>query len=433
MSAAGIAVRTEARTICIVDAYGTGAELAETFARLGHRLVHVQSAAEIPACFAPSFRPHLFEANLIAGPDPAQTATALRGWDTTIVIAGAEPGTALADALAAALELPGNPPATSRWRRDKFAMGEAVRTAGLAAVRQAVVDDVAAAIDVVRSWKLWPIVVKPVSSAGSDNVRFCRGEEDVARAVDAILGTSDRLGQINDRVLLQERMFGQQFIVNAISRRGRHHVVEIWRDDRLAVEGAGTIYDREVLLPPAGPIQDRLCAYARAVLDAVGVVEGPSHGEFMLREDGPVLIEIGARLQGGICPPALVAALGDSLITHTVRYCLDPAGFEDSVRGGYRILKNIMVVNLIAHRSGILVQNRCAELFETLPSYFATMRSPRVGDRICRTVDLWTKPGHVFLVHEDLEQLDLDYRTIRAWEAEDRLFKVEADTFGEVA
>lgn len=117
--------------------------------------------------------------------------------------------------------------------------------------------------------------------------------------------------------------------------------------------------------------------------------------------------------------------MGESLISRAVRSTLNPAGFEASLAGGYRLLKNIACVNLIAGRSGVLVENRCDDLLPTLPSYFAMVGARKVGDPIRRTVDLSSKPGHVFLVHESADQLEADYRQIRAWEAGDALLRIE--------
>ena len=94
------------------------------------------------------------------------------------------------------------------------------------------------------------------------------------------------------------------------------------------------------------------------------------------------------------------------------------------MESGYRLLKNMSVVNLIATAAGLLEKNQCDELFATLPSFVARFGGPQPGDRIYKTIDLWTKPGHVFLVHESHDQLEADYRQIRAWEQAGRLFKL---------
>lgn len=412
--------------VCVVDAFSTGAELAGEFRRHGLRAVHVQSAPEIPAIYERSFRPGDFDALLVHDGDPDAVVGALRRMPVRAVVAGAETGTALADALAAALGLPGNPPATSALRRNKFLMGQAVAAAGLPAARQAEAGSVAEALAIARRWAAWPVVAKPLDSAGSDGVTFCAGEAELAEVVGALLMKRNRLDIVNTRVLLQERLVGQQYIVNSVSRGGVHHFTEIWRDDRIEVPGAGLIYDREVLLPRHGEAQDELCRYAAGVLDALGVAEGPCHTELMMTAAGPRLIEVGARLQGGISSGAVVAAIGESHVTLTAKRFAAEDEFARAVEGGYAIRRRIMAVALVSGESGRLLRSNCEELISSLPSFLEFYRKPEVGEAIGRTIDLFTSPGVVYLLHDDLDQIERDYRQIRAWERERKLLVLQA-------
>lgn len=55
-------------------------------------------------------------------------------------------------------------------------------------------------------------------------------------------------------------------------------------------------------VPHEGEVQDRLIEYTRMVLTSLGIKVGPSHFEVMMTTRGPVLIETGARMQGGSLP-----------------------------------------------------------------------------------------------------------------------------------
>ncbi len=412
------------RRLCIVDGYSTGVELARQLRQAGFELVHVQTSTTIPAPWRASADLTLFDERL-ALPEHGreQVVRRLRAAAVEAVIAGCEAGVEAADDLGAAIGVPGNAPATSARRRNKFEMGDAVRRAGLRVARQAVVRD-ARHLGEPLSWGTWPLVVKPLASAGSEALRFCDDERGLAAAVDGIIGTVNFMGQANDAALVQERVFGQQFVVNAITVDGRHRITEIYRDDRIDVPLLGNIYDRELLLPYSGPEQDRLVPYMRAVLDAIGVAQGASHGELMMTREGPVLIEVGARLQGGIISSVIVESIGQSHITAMVERYRDPAGFLDRIDEPYYVRKHCTVVNLIAHSGGILKRNNCAFLLRRLPSMHTIVRTPNVGDRVPKTVDLWTKAGHIYLLHESLEQLETDYRSVRAWEEEGALLEV---------
>lgn len=87
------------------------------------------------------------------------------------VVAGAETGVELADALSEGLGLRTNGTTGSICRRNKYHMGERVRDAGVRAVKQKLcrsLQDVCIFLDdLCESGKPLKCVVKPVQSAGS--------------------------------------------------------------------------------------------------------------------------------------------------------------------------------------------------------------------------------------------------------------------------
>ena len=115
----------------VVDAYSTGARLAPRFAAAGLPVVHVQSSARLPDFYARAFRAGDFVENVVHEGDLEATAARLAAHEPAFVVVGAEPGVPLADALSERLGLPSNGSAQSAARRDKNAMSEALRDAGL--------------------------------------------------------------------------------------------------------------------------------------------------------------------------------------------------------------------------------------------------------------------------------------------------------------
>mgnify|MGYP001079830868 CR=1 FL=1 len=104
-------------------------------------------------------------------------------FDMACPSAGSELGTELADSLGDKLGVRSNGAETSFLRRDKFQMGEAVRRSRVRAVRQARVTSWEQ-IDVwLKQQKFEPfrVVIKPIRSAGSDNVYLCESEEELKR------------------------------------------------------------------------------------------------------------------------------------------------------------------------------------------------------------------------------------------------------------
>ena len=412
----------------IVDAYSTGAELAPKFGARGIPSIHVQSAAAVPPSYAPSFQPDSFVASIVyrnLDDCVSKLAAALGGGHAAWVVAGAETGVELADLLAAELGLAGNPVASSRRRRDKYEMAQALREAGLAAADSLRTDDAEALLQWAGDGRRgWPIVVKPLASAGSDHVFFCSSAGQLRAAFDSMIGQRNRMGAINRQVLAQTYLAGTQYVVNSVSIDGRHYFSDIWIDRRKALSGASNLYDCEELLPAVGPVQDSLTGYVRQVLDALEVRNGPAHSEVMMTERGPVLVETGARLQGSMLEQPVIGALGASQITLAVERCCDAQAFSRRLDQPYILNRHVMCVALISDQSGTVEDTSGLRAICELPSYACHFHTPEVGDRIMRTTDLFTIPGVVYLTHADQQVLRRDYETIRELERGRRLFTV---------
>src|SRR6266542_5488429 len=282
---------TAHETAAIVDPFSTGADLAPEFRRRGWATVAVLSSPTLPELYEGSLRPADFDTVVTHEGDAALTAKRLADAGVAAVLPGTEIGVELADRLAAVLGRPGNGTPGSRARRNKAAMVDALTAAGLPAARTFLTGDAAAAVDWARRFDRWPVVVKPVDSAGADGVTFCDSPGEVREAFDRLHGTRNRMGQHNTQVLLQEMLLGQQYFINSVSRDGTHYIFEIWRDRRHRVAGAGMVCEREDLLPPNGATQDVIRDYVTKVLDALAIRWGAAHTELMLTDRGPVLIE----------------------------------------------------------------------------------------------------------------------------------------------
>jgi len=95
-------------------------------------------------------------------------------------------------------------------------------------------------------------------------------------------------GMIED-VLCQKFLQGKEYIDDQVSRNGDHKTTMVWVYEKKQVSGADFVYFSDTRNPP----------YARAVLDAIGFKNGVSHGEIIMTEDGPCLVEMNCRVQGG--------------------------------------------------------------------------------------------------------------------------------------
>jgi biotin carboxylase len=401
--------------VAIVDPFSSGVHLRAEFAARGWASVAVLSTPESAAAWGGLQHADRY-LEVVTGPDAEQVVTALRRYRVGAAIPGTEIGVPFADELAERLGLPGNGTARSASRRDKEAMAQALVRHGVRAPQTIAAADPDSMVRWADERGLWPIVVKPPGSAGSDGVTYCATPEQARAAFGRLYGRSHRRGGRNDVVLAQETLTGQQFFVNTVSVNGDHYVAEIWEDTRRPVEG-GVAYDLEKLMMPGGEPQEALARYVSQVLDALGIAWGPAHSEVMLTGSGPVLIETGARLQGALLPDSVREATGHNHVTLTVDCYTDSARLAALVGRPYLVRRQLWMAALIApYDSHLAAGGAVAELYG-LPTLHDVIGDLSPGRPVSRTVDLNTAPAGLYLIADDAAELQRDYARIRHLEA----------------
>jgi hypothetical protein len=398
------------RAVAIVDPYSSGALLAPEFRKQGFTCVMVQGADPVPPIYRPRYRARDFAALVRHGRSLEETAAGLRRWNVRHVVAGCEAGVTLADRLNGRLGLPSNGARQSQARRNKFLMAETVRRHRLRAPSQTSSRSLGKILLWARGHGTWPVVLKPPASTGNDGVRVCRSEGEVADAYGAIMGRTNSLGLRNTAVLAQEYLTGTEYVVDTVSWDGRHRAAAFWKYSKPAWDPYPVGYDRMELLPGDGDVQRRLFAYVTGVLDALGVRYGPAHSEVMWTDDGPALVEVGARMNGGNCPTVARFCTGTSQLDLTVQAYADPGGFLRREARPYDLLRNGTLVFLMPRKRCRLRGLRRLDEIRKLRSY----RAHSVGTR--RAAVAPRVVGWVLLAHEDQAALDADLARIRGLE-----------------
>ncbi|MFD9794366.1 ATP-grasp domain-containing protein [Streptomyces sp. NPDC059070] len=407
------------RVAVVVDGHSTGALLAPAFTAYGIGAVHVENRAERSEAHLRTFAPETYRACYAYEGDLGALVGALRPHQVGWVVAGTDSGVALADRLAAALGLPGhNDPATSAARRDKLEMQRALARAGVPAAWHEAVTTAEAARTAAARHGGAPVILKPLRSGGTDGVLLCADPAEAARAAGKLLGSATIYGERNDAVLVQEYLPGDEYMVNCVSARGRHTVLETWRSVKTVV-GTSPVYDYTELLAPDDPSARSVAAYVGRALTAVGILWGPSHTEVIVTPDGPRLVETAARPQGTADLSAITRATGRNPLTETVHALLDPDLYAAGGPPPPAPRRAARGVSFICPRGGRLRRDLDWAPVRRLPSFHSLLApAPRAGEYIAPTTDLFTRPGAVYLIHEDQDTVERDHATIRRWEAE---------------
>lgn len=309
--------------VVVVDPFSTGANLAALVLKYGYKLILIFSELDSPVsklvAKGTSVNPTLLiqHDNTNANQDEAiqNTLKALEqaGAPILAIIPGAETGVELAETLSNRYGTRTNSEELTQARRNKFKMQEVVRKAGVRAAVQELCrsesEVIAFAEKLTAQLRGQPFkcVVKPNESAGSDSIFLCESKEDAINAYHAIHGQINGLSRINDGALCQEYLHGKEFAVDGVSRDGVYKVVAVWEYDKRSVNGANFVYFGMKLRDSRDPDVRALIEYAKRVVDALRILQGPSHMEVKLNtytENGelhhdPCLVEVGARCHGG--------------------------------------------------------------------------------------------------------------------------------------
>ena len=400
-------------TVVIVDALSTGSFIAPHLKKRGFQCLHVFSSDKMSEHLVEIFRPQDFIERLTFAGDLEAILAGLTKYDLKLVLAGSEPGVELADQLSRRLGLPSSDTSLSLARRNKYMMQENLRARGLRAIREKFSTKLDEIVAWAESQKAWPVVLKPVEDAGTEGVHFCNSVAEVTAAYNSIMHHINNLGIENRAVLAQEKISGEECVVNTVSFKGNHYITDHWKYRKIVAEHSFPIYDYARLVPHPTHDNRELARYDADVLDALGFTFGPAHAEIMLTATGPVLIEVGARLMGGALNPDYVTeCIGHNQLDLTLDCFLDHQHFLKQAERPYKIIKHCMMKFLIAYQSGKVAALPGKAIIEKFSSVRQVKIAVKPGERLAKTVDLFTSPGEIILIHHDPEILEEDYRRI---------------------
>lgn len=188
-------------------------------------------------------------------------------------------------------------------------------------------------LDIVLDKIEYPCISKPIDNSGSRGVMLIHNEQELRQAV-FYSSSKGRSGG----VIVEEYMRGPEVSVEIIVIEGLPHVLNV--TDKLTT-GAPHFVEMGHSQPSRLPqkdidkIKDLAC---RAVL-AVGIKNGPAHVEIILTDNGPKMVELGARMGGDCITTHLVPlSTGIDMIEATIRIaCGEKPDIENKTNKGSAI------------------------------------------------------------------------------------------------
>jgi biotin carboxylase len=401
------------RPIVIVDPTSSGIELAPAFRARGIPAIAVTLSYEEWPEFGSKMRASDFVEVI---PNQAGIEDLIAKYDPIGIIPGTEQGIPLAERLAARLTpAQANDPAKSRHRSHKSLMQEALREAGVPALKTLHT----ASAETAEAWLHEngltdvPLILKPPSSSGSEMVFHIEAGGDWKKAFHHILTVDSVLSwKPSETVVIQEQAIGTEYAVGTVSAGGRHALVHLIKYNKISAGDRKTVYDHVELVAYDPAVLGELLDYTRRALDALGVRWGATHTEIMLTPDGPRLIETSARMIGGPVVGFARAATGSSQADKLVEAYVD----GDIPAMEFTLKQTVVSVFLKADRAGTAVNLEVLDAAATLSTLLLKYVWIKNGDRVPRTIDYLTSIGMIALAG-DREAIFEDYKRIRELES----------------
>lgn len=225
---------------------------------------------------------------------------------------------------------------------------------------------------------------------------------------------------MNEQVLISEFMKGEEYFINTVSHKGQVQVTDIWRYHKRRVNGFDAVYDYNDLCDYRCEREQQITTYALRVLKALGVHQGPAHIEVMMTEEGPKLVELGARLDGLTLPQVNRQAIGFSPVD-----CVGQSFVFSQPLEGYERKKQARTVYLTSYLEGRIKAFLNLDKIKNLKSFFQLSLRVKEGGSLTKTTNYFTAPGFLTLISENQDQILEDYQNIRLMEENHEIFAVE--------
>ena len=327
----------------------------------------------------------------------------VKEYDPVLVVAGQEFGVPYATRLADDLGLPGTPAERIPQMTEKVWMHDALKKAGVRYIAGEVIRSVEDAKRFFDSMDTEDFVIKWSRACATQGLHICHGWEEIEKVVEDAL--SDPFLDEGEEVelLMQERIIGEEYIVNTVSRNGRHRVISMWHYDKVFRPDGSYVYNYLQTVNHLSVGHGRMARYAFDVLDAIGIVDGPVHGEYMIDEKGPVLIEVNCRPMGGSMRYDFLDGLyGHHETDEILDNYLFPEKWEEKVGKPYRPFRKGGMKIFIVPEEMEVETAPILQIAKRLRSYHSASFSwiGRVNI-LPRTTDLENGAGYVFLTHDD--------------------------------
>lgn len=284
-----------------------------------------------------------------------------------------------------ALNLPGHTVTAANYSTDKVKMLEAFEANDVSHPCFQVVKK-----DEIDSFFIkipYPVITKPVDSAGGRGVSIVHNDKELKNA--ALY--SSKAGLTGD-ILIEEYMSGPEVSVEVLIVDGEPYILQI--TDKIT-SGEPNFFEVGHAQPSALPhnVKKSVKELASKAVLAVGLVNSPAHVEIIITDVGPKMVELGARL-GGDC---ITTYLIDNSITgiNMAQAAIELAlGIKPDV-SDYSDSGVCVGVRFIPTKEGMLKEIQGIEQVKNMENVIKTEVIGEIGKYYHKATDDSTRFGYV--------------------------------------
>jgi|HubBroStandDraft_1064217.scaffolds.fasta_scaffold02564_4 biotin carboxylase len=398
------------QVVAVVDPVASGAPYGAEIRAMGLTPIGVLTCDFQDAYTAQTLRRQDF-AEIYRHQATQQTVAFLKSREVAAIIPGDHLALEWSDLFAHLLGVPGNPVESMAARFNKRIMKDQWSAHGVPCADWLESADLGTVLSWVRRQGL-PVVLKPNSSTGSCHVFKCTNEREVASAFEVIINKPDLDGHHYDTVLVEEYLDGDEYWMNLLhGGEGESPIVSMGRYDKIQRGGRASIYKNMWSMALDNPVAVEVLPQIRAANTALGVRIGINDTEFKMTSRGLRIIEVNNRLPGGGTARMIDKCSGLNCYQENVRLYL---GQRPQTCTDYRFVRHYCVCCLINDRAGLVAGYEGLDEVAGLPSFDDIRLIADVGVDWPVTIDLASAWALVWLVNEDLTQLDADVEAVHA-------------------
>lgn len=257
----------------------------------------------------------------------------------------------------------------------------------------------------------FPVILKPASLMKSLLITKSSSMVELEENYKQTIAQVDRLyekygvGQ-HPKIIIEEFLNGSMHTVAGFANAQGDTLIIPSAVDCMTGYDAGYkdnfLYSRAIPTRLAEDIQNQVIAVAKKGIEALGLQSCPAHVEIMLTDQGPKIIEIGARI-GGYRPRMYEYAYGIDL----QEIMLDIAGGHNPAANP-SAQRSIVVYELFPEAEGPFKELVGAKNLSNLPSLRHLSIKPDPGDIIGRSSQGYKAAAVIILGNDDVEQCRRD-------------------------